>query len=107
MIKGLKVIGSRLIVKEVEAAVKTKAGIILTSANQERTYTGSVLVVGDGTYLENGSIKPLTVKVGDQVIFAKFSGTPITYKDEQYIILNERDVLLIIDGEQNGEDSPQ
>lgn len=105
MVKGLKVVGARLIVKEVEASETSKGGIILTPANQERTYKGKVLVVGEGTYLENGSIKPLTVKVGDEVIFAKFSGTPITHKDEQYIILNERDVLLIIDGEQDGEDS--
>lgn len=107
MLKGLKVVGARLIVKEVEASQKSRGGIILTPANQERTYTGKVLVVGEGAYLENGAIRPMTVKVGDQVIFAKFSGTPITYKDEQYIILNERDVLLIIDGEEDGEDQAQ
>ena len=103
MVKGLKVVGARLIVKEIEAAEKTKGGIILTPAQQERTYTGEVLVVGEGAYLENGAIKPVTVKPGDRVIFAKFSGTPVSYKDQEYIILNERDILLIIEEETESE----
>lgn len=98
----LKVVGARCIIKEDRAEAKTKSGIIIANSNQEvePKYTGVVLAVGDGAYLENGNIKPMTVAVGDRVMYAKFSGTPINYKEQEYIILNERDILAIAPGEQ-------
>jgi chaperonin GroES len=93
---NLKVVGARCIIKEVKAEEKTKGGIILSAKTIEPTFTGTVLAVGDGAYLENGSIKPMTVKVGDTVMYAKFAGTPIKYNDEEFIVLNERDILVIV-----------
>lgn len=94
---NLKVIGARCIVKEKPVEEKTAGGIILTAANQERQYIGTVIAVGEGAYLESGKIKPMQVKVGDEVMFAKFAGTPINYNGEQYIVLNERDILVAIE----------
>lgn len=95
--KDLKTVGARCIVKEKAAEEKTKSGILIAGTSaQERTYTGEVLIVGDGTWLENGTVKPMSVKPGDTVMFAKFSGTPIKYENEEYIILNERDILVIV-----------
>lgn len=93
---NLKVIGARCIVKEENPEAKTQGGIILTSADKQRTYTGTVLVTGEGAFLENGDIRPMRVNAGDKVIFAKFAGTPIDHDGEQYIILNERDILVVI-----------
>ena len=90
-----------MIVKENAPQETTKSGIILTPADQERTYTGTVIVTGNGSYLENGSIRPMEVKVGDTVIFAKFAGTPVTVQGEQYLILNERDILVYIRKDEN------
>lgn len=95
-IQDLKVIGARCIVKEKPVEEKTKAGIILTSSAQERQYIGTVVAVGEGAYLENGNIKPMQVEVGDEVMFAKFAGTPINFNNEQYIVLNERDILVAL-----------
>lgn len=95
--KDLRTVGARCIIKERKAEETTKSGILIAGTSaQERTYTGEVLVVGDGAYLENGSIKPMSVKPGDTVMFAKYSGTPIKYENEEYIILNERDILVIV-----------
>jgi chaperonin GroES len=99
--KNLKVVGARCIVKEHKAEEKTQGGIIIANTTaQERTYTGVVLATGDGAYLENGTIKPMTVKAGDTVMYAKFTGTPVKYKDEEYLILNERDILVIVNEEE-------
>ena len=95
-VANLKVIGARCIVKERPIEEKTQGGIILTSANQERQYVGTVLAVGEGAYLESGKIRPMQIEVGDEVMFAKFAGTPINYNNEQYIVLNERDILVAI-----------
>ena len=93
---NLKVVGARCIIKEQKPEEKTKGGIILSAKTVEPTYTGVVLAIGDGAYLENGTIKPMTVKQGDTVMYAKFAGTPIKYNNDEYIVLNERDILCIV-----------
>lgn len=94
--KQLVVIGARCIIKEVILEATTKAGIILAPSNVEKTYTGKVVVIGDGAWTESGIIKPMTVAVGDTVLYAKFAGTVIKHDNEEFIILNERDILVIV-----------
>lgn len=96
----LKVVGARCIIKEHKPEETTKAGIILSTKTLEPTYTGTVLAVGEGAYLESGNIKPMTVKAGDTVMYAKFAGTPVKYENEEYIVLNERDILVIVSEEE-------
>ena len=93
---NVKVIGARCIIKERPVEEKSQGGIILTTSSQERQYIGTVIAVGEGAILESGAIKPMQVEVGDEVMFARFAGTPINYNEEQYIILNERDILIAI-----------
>lgn len=92
----LNIIGARLLIEEQKAEEKTKGGIILQPQDREKTYTGKVLKVGKGSYLESGKIKPMEIEVGDTVIYAKFAGTPIKVDGKQYLILNERDVLAYL-----------
>lgn len=93
----LEVIGARCIVKEFVAEDKTKSGIIIAGTSaQVPTLTGTVLAVGEGAFLESGNIRPMRIKPGQTVMWAKFAGTPIIYDNEQYLMLNERDILVIV-----------
>jgi len=96
--KMFKVIGSRILVKEIRESAETDSGIILPGKEKEQTNKGVVLAVGNGAMLENGTLVPVQVKPGDKVLYSSFSGSPIKLKKEDpdiYLILNERDVLCI------------
>lgn len=95
---NLKVLGARVIVKEEKNNNKTKSGIIVPGREKEPTFRGTVIGVGDGSYLECGKLIPMKVKVGDRVIYTNWSGSPIAIDDEIFVILNERDILSIIEG---------
>lgn len=95
----MKVLGARCIVKEIKnESDKTMGGIILPGSNNEPTYTGVVIGVGDGALLDNGVKVPMQVKEGDRIIYTTFSGSPIEVNGETYLILNERDILCILEG---------
>lgn len=75
----------------------TASGIILTSSTpQEKPQTGKVVAVGKGRLTETGGVVPLSVKVGDEVFFAKYSGTEMKYNNSNYLILRERDIMAVI-----------
>ena len=97
MSKELKVLGARAIVEEIKLEEKTKGGIVIPGREKESTNRGKVIGVGDGAVFEDGTICPMQVKVGDTVIYAHFSGSPIVVEDKTYIILNERDILCVIE----------
>lgn len=86
----------RVLVKRVEAEEKTAGGIILVDSAQEKPSQGSVLAVGTGTILEDGTIRPLDVKVGDKVVFGKWSGSEIKIDGEELLILKESDIMGIL-----------
>ncbi len=93
----LKPLADRIIVKPLEAEEKTKGGIVLPDTAKEKPQEGKVVAVGKGKIKENGEIQPMEVKVGDRVLYGKYSGTEITTKDgEEYLIMREDDVLAII-----------
>jgi chaperonin GroES len=86
-----------VVVKPVEREEKTKAGIFLPdTASKERPMEGTVLAVGEGRRDDNGKLIPMNVKVGDRVIFAKYSGTEFKLDDVEYLILSEKDILGIV-----------
>ncbi len=93
---ALHPLGDRLIVKALEAREKTKGGIVLPDTAKERPQEGKVLAVGKGKLLEDGTIKPLDVKVGDKVLFGKYAGTEVKVDDDEVLILREDDILAII-----------
>ncbi|MBR3756054.1 MAG: co-chaperone GroES [Firmicutes bacterium] len=89
---GLKPLGSRVIIKKMEAEEKTVGGIILTSTAKEKPQTAEVVAVGPGTKDE-----PMEVKVGDTVVFSKFAGTDVKYDGCEYTIMNQSDILAIVE----------
>ena len=93
---AIQPIGDRVLIKAMEAEDKTKGGIVLPDTAKEKPQEGKVIAVGKGKLMEDGSIKPLEVKVGDKILYGKFSGTEVVYKDEEYLIVREDDILAII-----------
>ncbi len=81
----------RVIVKPAEKAEKTAGGIIIPDTAQEKPQKGEVVAVGNGKKDE-----PMTVKVGDTILFGKFSGTEIEIEEEKYLLLRETDIFAII-----------
>ena len=88
---NVKPLHDRVIVKPAEKAEKTAGGIIIPDTAQEKPQKGEVIAVGDGKKDE-----PLTVKVGDSVLFGKYTGTEIEIEDEKYLLLRESDIFAII-----------
>ncbi|MCX5702484.1 MAG: co-chaperone GroES [Candidatus Omnitrophica bacterium] len=90
-------LGDRVVVKQLEAESKTKGGIVLPDTAKEKPQEGKVVAVGKGKALENGTIQPLEVKVGDKILYGKYSGNEITTKEgEELLIMKEEDILAII-----------
>ena len=98
MALSLKPLGDRVVVKPKSRDEQTKGGIILPDTASEKPQQGEVLSVGPGRRLDNGSLVALDIKVGDLVLFAKYSGTEFKHEDDDLLILNERDVLAVIEG---------
>lgn len=92
----LKPLADRVLVKVEEEETKTMGGILLPDTAQKKSQKGVVVAVGSGKMTEEGKRLPLEVKEGDEVLFAKYSGTEIEDKGEKYLLLSERDVLAIL-----------
>ena len=90
-------LGDRVVIKPLEAEEKTKGGIVLPDTAKEKPQEGKVIAVGKGKVLDNGKFEPLEVKEGDKVLYAKYSGTEITTKQgEELLIVREEDILAVI-----------
>ena len=85
----------RIVVKRLDAEVKTAGGIILPDTAQEKPQKAKVIAVGPGRLLDNGERAPLDVAVGDVVIFSKYGGTEVTVDGDEHLILSESDILAI------------
>lgn len=92
----LKPLADRVLVKVEEEETKTMGGILLPDTAQKKSQKGVVVAVGSGKMTEEGKRLPLEVKEGDEVLFAKYSGTEIEGKGEKYLLLSERDILAIL-----------
>ena len=89
----LEPLGARVIVKRMEEAERTLGGILLPDSAKEKPQKGTILAVGPGESDQTGKIIPLTVKVGDIVLFAKWGGTEVTVEGEDYLIMKESDII--------------
>lgn len=94
MIK-IKPLGSRVVVQRSKAQT-SKGGILLPDSAQERPREGQVVAAGPGKMNENGQLEPISVKVGDCVLFGSYAGTEVKQNDEEYLILSEEDILGIL-----------
>jgi len=88
----------RVIVKRLEEEEKTKGGIIIPDSAKEKPQEGKVIAVGKGKATEDGKVIPLDVKVGDKILFGKYSGTEVKIDGEEHLIMREEDILGIIEG---------
>ena len=99
-VSKIRINGARILVKEDKMGEKTDSGLVIPDRKKQHTNRGVVLAVGDGAMLENGIKIPVNIKVGETVIYSSFSGSPVKEHEkdsEEYLILNERDVLCIIE----------
>ncbi|MDH5174885.1 MAG: co-chaperone GroES [Elusimicrobiota bacterium] len=90
-------LGDRVLVKPLEVEEKKKGGIIIPDTAKEKPQEGKVVAVGKGKITEEGKTLPLDVKVGDKILFGKYSGNEIKIDDEDYLIVREEDILAIIE----------
>lgn len=87
----------RLLLKRVEAEEKSKGGIIIPDAAKEKPIEGIVIAAGNGKIMDDGKVRPLEVKVGDRVLFGKYSGTEIKIEGEEHVMLREDEILGVLE----------
>ena len=88
---ALKTVLNKIIVEPVEAETKTASGIIIPDSAKEKPQTGIVVATGKGKHDE-----PMEIKVGDSVLFGKYSGTEVNIDDKKYLVMNQSDILVVL-----------
>ncbi|MDT8405622.1 MAG: co-chaperone GroES [Methylococcales bacterium] len=86
----------RVIIKRVEEETTTPGGIVLPGSAAEKPSQGEVLAIGNGKLLDNGDVRALDVKVGDKVLFGKYSGTEVKVDGEELIVMREEDIMGVL-----------
>ncbi len=93
----LRPLGDKILVKRLEAETKTKSGIVLPDSAKEKPKQGTVISVGEGKRLENGSLSAMHLKKGDRVLFTSYAGTEVKIDGEELMIMSEDDVLAVVE----------
>ena len=93
---SLRPLHDRVIVKRLESETKTASGLIIPDAAAEKPDQGQVLAVGNGKILDDGKVRPLDVKVGDRVLFGKYSGQAVKVDGEEVLVMREEDIMAIV-----------
>jgi chaperonin GroES len=88
----------RVVVRRVKEDTKTKGGIIIPDTAQEKPMQGEIIAIGPGGRDEVGKLIPIDVKVGDVVLFGKWSGTEVKLDGDEYLIMKESDIMGVIEG---------
>jgi chaperonin GroES len=94
---NIRPLHDRLIVRRKEEERTTAGGIVIPDSATEKPIRGEVVAVGNGKILEDGNVRPLDVKVGDQVLFGKYSGTEVKVEGEELLVMREEDVMGVIE----------
>ena len=95
-LKKLKPLSDRVLVKPMEKEQEKKGGIIIPDTAKEKPQEGEIIAAGPGKRDENGKIIPMDVKVGDKILYGKYSGTEIKIEDQEYLIMHQEDILGVI-----------
>jgi chaperonin GroES len=88
----------RVVIRRKEEEETTAGGIVLPGSAKEKPNQGEVVAVGDGKPLDNGETRPLDVKVGDRVLFGKYSGTEVKLDGKEFLVMREEDIMGVIEG---------
>jgi chaperonin GroES len=97
MAKSIRPLNDRILVQRIEAEQKTAGGILIPDNAKEKPAEGKVIAVGSGKILEDGSRRPLEVKVGDRILFGKWSGTEVKIDGIEQLLVKEDEVLAIME----------
>jgi chaperonin GroES len=92
----MKPLADRVVIKPSPADEKTKGGIILPDTAKEKPVVGEVVAVGPGKFSDDGKKISMEVKVGDKVLYGKYSGTEVTYDGVEYLIMREADIFAVV-----------
>jgi chaperonin GroES len=88
----------RVVVRRMEEERTSAGGIVIPDSAAEKPIQGEIIAVGNGKILDNGEARPLDVKVGDRVLFGKYSGTEVKLEGEDYLVMREEDIMGVIEG---------
>ena len=89
----------RVIVKRLDEEKKTASGIVIPDTAAEKPDQGEVMSVGKGKLTDEGELVPLDVKIGDRVLFGKYSGQTVTLKGDELLVMREEDILGVVEGQ--------
>ena len=95
---NLRPLHDRVVVNRLEEERTSPGGIVIPDTAAEKPIRGEVVAVGSGKRLDNGDVRPLDIKVGDKVLFGKFSGTEVKVGEEDVLVMREDDVMAVIEG---------
>ncbi len=93
---NIRPLGEKVLLKRLEAETTTAGGIVLPDSAQEKPQRGTILAVGDGKVLDDGTRADFQVKKGDKVLFSSYAGTEIKIDSEEYMLMDESDILAIL-----------
>ena len=93
---AVKPLADRVVVRALEETEQMRGGLYIPDTAKEKPQQGEIIAVGPGKFDDKGNRVPMDVKVGDKVLYGKYSGTEVTLENEQYLILREADVLAIV-----------
>lgn len=94
---NIRPLHDRVIIRRLEEERKSPGGIVIPDTAAEKPIQGRVIAVGKGKILENGDVRPMDVKVGDRVLFGKYSGTEVKIAGEEYLVLREEDLMGVVE----------
>jgi len=94
---NIRPLQDRVIIKRMEEEKTSPGGIVIPDSATEKPIKGEVVAVGNGLVLDNGEIRPLDLKVGDKVLFGKYSGTEVTLDGEELLVMKEDDVMAVLE----------
>ena len=93
---ALRPLHDRVIIKRLEAETKSAGGIVIPDAAAEKPIKGEVIAVGSGKILEDGKVRPVGVKVGEIVLFGKYSGTEVKVDGQELLVMREEDLIAVV-----------
>jgi len=95
---NIRPLHDRVIIKRMEEERTSAGGIVIPDSAAEKPIKGEVVAVGNGKILESGEVRALDLKVGDQVLFGKYSGTEVTVDGDELLVMREEDVMAVLEG---------
>ncbi len=94
---NIRPLQDRVIIKRMEEEKTSPGGIVIPDSATEKPIKGEVVAVGNGLVLDNGEVRPLDLKVGDKVLFGKYSGTEVKLDGEELLVMKEDDVMAVLE----------